>query len=237
MLTEALETLRSVDAGVPYEVIIVDDESTEDMSSVYDKKHLYNRIIKVKHSGNSTISFNVGAKAAKGKYIQYQNSDVFFKQDGWLKHIVDAFKKHKVGTVGCKTLFLDNTVNHSLKFLEPDKEPFIQHHERGKNMRYALLGVNECDSVGGCGMTILKSLWEDLGWLAVYRPFGWDDIDWCMRTWEAGYKVVCQSDAWFYHLGSKSYGGKETKQYYRNEDIVLQKFRKIIQKLCQKRKS
>jgi len=237
MLTEALETLRAVDAGVEYEVILVDDESTDDMSKIFDKKHLYTKLIKLPHSGNSTVSMNAGVKAAKGKYVQYQNSDVFFKQDGWLKLIVDAFKKHKVGTVGCKTLFVDNTINHSMKYIDTDKDPFLQHKERGKNMRYSSRKVNTCDAVSGCGMTTLKSLWEDLGWFSVYQPFGWDDVDWCLRTWEAGYKVVCQSDAWFYHYGSRSYGGKETKRYYKNEGLVLDKFKNIIQKLCQEKRN
>ena len=236
MLHEALLSLRKIDSGVSYEVILVDDGSPEDMSLVYDNKKLYDKLIMLPHSGNSTISVNAGVKVARGKYIQYQNSDVLFKQDNWLKYIVDAFKRNRVKTVGCKTFYPNNKINHSIKFLDHGSTPFVKHYERGADITQSSKGINICDAVSGCGMTTTKELWEKLGGFNVYKPFGWDDIDWCLRTWESNARVACQSDAWFYHFGSKFYGGKETPEYHENEKTIKEKYNQVIKRLCKKKK-
>lgn len=60
-----------------YEIIIVDDGSTDNTPSIVDELAYYNEKIKVIHQDNQWIyaSFNNGIKAAKGEYIYILNSD------------------------------------------------------------------------------------------------------------------------------------------------------------------
>ncbi len=233
VLLSALRSLKNTGSGVSYEVILVDDESTQDMSVVYKfNKKLYDKVVYLKHSGNSTISVNAGIEVSEGEYVQYQNSDVLFKQNCWLEKIVRVFEKEEIGTVGCKTLYLNKTVNHSMRRWMPDGEQSDSHYERGVKLANSSKDVNICPIISGCGMTTTRKLWDDLGGLNVYQPFGWDDADWCFRTWQAGYKVACQSDAWFYHFGSRAYGAMgNTESYRANREIIEEKYRTVINKL------
>ncbi|MCK5581984.1 MAG: glycosyltransferase, partial [Candidatus Omnitrophica bacterium] len=236
VLLSALRSLKNTSSGVSYEVILVDDESTEDMRVVYElSKKLYDKVVYLKHSGNSTVSVNAGVEVSEGEYIQYQNSDVLFEQDGWLEKIVKAFEEEKIGTVGCKTLRLNKTVNHSMRRWMPEGNQSNSHYERGEKLANSSNGVNICPIVAGCGMTTTRKLWNELGGFNVYWPFGWDDADWCFRTWQAGYKVVCQSDAWFYHFGSTAYGGMGTDECIKaNREKVEEKYKEVIKKLSKK---
>lgn len=236
MLEKALITLKEVDAGISYEVIIVDDASpSKEIKEFYkNRRDLFDKIyVQPVNNGNSTINVNIGVSMAEGKYIQYQNSDVYFIKKDWLKLIVEAFDKN-TGIVGCKTIFEDQIVNHSIRTWEQNNVP--SHYERGILLNDSSKGAHVCDLVSGCGMTISKRLWKRIGGFTVYQPFGWDDIDCCLAMHEFGLKVKCQCDSWFVHFGSKSYGGKETPEYHKNFDKIKKKYKNIIFELNERNK-
>lgn len=232
MTIEALESLKNTTAGVRYEVICVDDGSPEDMSEVQNRKDLYDVYITLpENTGNSTIAVNIGAKHSRGKYIQYQNNDVLFAQPQWLRLIVDAFESdYNIAVVGCKALYKNNTVNHSMRrWVSDDMSQQSSHYERGVALEDSSNGVIDCQLVAGCGLTTRASLLKEEMGFTVYKPFGWDDADWCFKMQAKGYRVVCQADAWFYHFGSVSYGGKETPEYYDNKKIIEDTYNNVIQ--------
>lgn len=234
MLEKALTTLKKVDAGISYEVIIVDDASpSEEIRLFYSARgDLYDALlIQKENNGNSTKNVNDGVLISHGEYIQYQNSDVYFIQDGWLKRIIEAFDD-RTGAVGCKTIFEDGRVNHSIRKWERDSVP--SHYERGVLLEESSHGIHVCDLVSGCGMTTKRSLWDKIGGFGVYHPFGWDDMDYCLAVQELGLDVKCQCDSHFVHLGSRSYGGKETKEYHENFAKVKEKYKKVISKINEK---
>ena len=108
-------------AHVPYELIIVDNGSSEenrrrtqelvdeinagDMSAIY----LYQKM-----PFNMARMNNMGAAASNGEMLLFLHDDVVVRKDGWLSHLSEKAKLPYVGAVGMKLLYpSSNVIQHA----------------------------------------------------------------------------------------------------------------------------
>lgn len=233
LLLRALSTLRDVTGYPNFEVILVDDRSTEDMSEVYENKDFYDRLIVLsEHSGNSTVAVNEGIKNSSGEFIQYQNTDVYFEAPDWLDILVDAFDED-TGVVGPALLYPDRTIQCAGMFFD----------RKGLNhnlYNYRLYDTVEKRTINvpmvtGCGLTTRRELLESAGGFTVFQPHGWDDVDWCLHMAEQGRKVKLCLNSYFYHLGTVSYSGMDTPRYHNNRRRIHRRYKNVLRAVSQYR--
>jgi GT2 family glycosyltransferase len=118
ILEKCLNSLFKFTSGLNFEVIIVDNNSTE--GKVEDFISQYQDIILIKNDSNIGFASanNVGIKYAKGKYILFLNNDVVFHENS-IKQVFDfaeAFKSNLF--IGCKLLNADGT--HQISVVDFD---------------------------------------------------------------------------------------------------------------------
>jgi len=96
-VTLCLRSIRKYTRDVPYEVIVVDNESKDD-SLDYLRSLPWIRLIE---RGDTTpadwvlamaTALDIGVREARGKYLLIMHTDVFYKRDGWLKRLVDVIE-------------------------------------------------------------------------------------------------------------------------------------------------
>ena len=108
-LKRTLECLTSVmkhPAGVAYEIVVVDDDSSDQTSDILQRLTNIAYIRNEKRLG-FTLSCNRGAQGARGEYVLFLDSDVQVTEN-WLKPLVETFENHRnVGAVGPKILLPD----------------------------------------------------------------------------------------------------------------------------------
>lgn len=109
--------LKSAEAaGVPYRIIVVDDQSPDQaaMADLYGQLQLVKNVDVYQMSQNSGFpaTANYGAKIGRGKYLLFVNSDCFLEEEA-VSEIIQTFESDPLaGVVGGKLLFHpDNKVS------------------------------------------------------------------------------------------------------------------------------
>lgn len=167
------------------EVIVVDDESTDNSIEILQKKQFSSvRIVKKDRHEGYASTVNLGVIQAQGDIVVLLNSDVRPERN-FIAPLLKHFDDPKVFAVGCmdKSIEEDKVVLRGRGIARWEKGMYV--HWRGE--------VDQIDTAwvsGGSG-AFRKSIWEELGGMdPIFNPFYWEDIDLSYRAVKAGYKIL-----------------------------------------------
>src|SRR5450759_1376497 len=76
--------------------------------------------------------------------------------------------------------------------------------------------VSPCTYVGGACFVLKRKLIDRVGLFDEDFFFAYDDVDYCLRTWKAGKKVVCNTRSTVVHLVMKTRKAVTDKDYEYN---------------------
>src|SRR4029077_10795803 len=113
-LTEqCLAELARVTSGISYEVIVVDNHSTDDTAQFLAQLSGDIQIIRNSENLGFAKACNQGARAARGRFLIFLNNDTI-PLSNWLTALVAEVTSHpEVGVVGSKLLYEDDTIQHA----------------------------------------------------------------------------------------------------------------------------
>jgi len=210
-------------AGVEYEIIVVDDASTDD--SVVFLETNYPQISLIKNVTNKGFSFscNRGMKVARYDLLLFLNSDVklsgdyfenqwkYFEQDntfGVMGRIMSMDEQRMEDTARFPN-FLGFRIKASSFFYSNQKDPSIPTtYLSGAN---ALVDAKKMKAMGGFD--------------PIFSPFYAEDLDLGLRAWRLGWKCYYDHQSVCFHQVSTTTKKHCTKNrvkeiYYRNRFLV-----------------
>lgn len=213
LLLECLKSIYKSKPSVNFEVVVVDNFSTD--SSVEAVKKYYPRakiIVNKKNLGFSAGN-NVALKVAKAKYILLLNSDTLVRENA-LNNLLAFAKNSPYGIVSCKllnpegsfqpnagdlpTFFPVFTWLSGLDDILPINLPSF--HKKYAGYYYP----RQVGWVSGTAMLITKETLAKVG-LFDERLFMYaEDCEYCLRASKAGIKVGWTNQASIMHLGGAS---------------------------------
>ena len=102
ILEQCLWSVFRSGAGVDFEVIVVDDGSTDDSPERLREWEPRVRVVHNSHNTGFAGACNAGAAAAKGEYVLFLNNDTTVTP-GWLDQLLAVIEKdRRIGAVGPK---------------------------------------------------------------------------------------------------------------------------------------
>jgi len=219
LLKRCVESIRALTDYRPFEIIIVDNGSVEPVTiSFFREVQRDDRIRLIVESGpfNYSRLNNHAAKQARGEILVFLNNDTEIDDAGWLTEMVSHGARTEVGAVGARLWYPDGTLQHGgvvlgLGGVAGHAFPHIPRGHPGYFNR-AMLQQNSSAVTGAC-MVVRKSVFEELhGFDEVNLGVTFNDIDFCLRLTQRGYRVVWTPFANLIHHESASRGHQRTRE-------------------------
>lgn len=233
--------ISKTECDIPYEVIIVDNGSSEEnRQRILQEIDSYN-LQKTDEKGFLGITYhyepmdfnfsrmcNLGAERAKGDLLLFLNDDMEILSTDWLTRLADKAILPYAGAVGAKLLYPESSIiqhagitnlrvgpAHKLQFLSDETE-----HYYGRNR-----GVHNMLAVTGACLMVRAEVFRQVGGFAEELAVAFNDVDLCFKIYEEGYYNIQRNDVSLYHHESLSRGkdgeSEEKQQRLQREKEIL----------------
>ena len=176
-----------------YEILLVDDGSTDETDAIASR---YPTIQRIRHEKNLGLSAarNTGIEAARGDIVAFTDSDCRADED-WLYYVVGDLLGSRFAGMG----------GHN--FLPPDDSPTaacVMASPGGP--AHVMLNDRLAEHIPGCNMVFYR--WALVligGFDPVYRKAG-DDVDICWRLQQRGYRIGFNPAGFVWHYRRNTVG-------------------------------
>ena len=158
---------------------------------------------------------NFGARYATGEYLLLLNNDTEVIAPGWLEEMVMYAQQKRVGCVGAKLLYPDDTIQHAgVGFGIGGVAGHLHKYFPATSDGY-MGRLNYVQDVYGdtaACLLIRKEIYDEVHGLDESYAVAFNDVDFCVRVREAGYTNVFTPFAQLYHYESKSRGMEDNPE-------------------------
>ena len=186
---------------VPYELIVVDNASTDETSQLLEMIEGL-QVQRLDQNLGFGPACNLAVKRARGEYLLFFNNDALLGP-GTVHAALKVFDQlTHVGAVGGKIILSDGTLQELGAFVWGDG--MTSGYGRGDNPNLNLFAQRlACDYCSGAFLVTPRALFDSLGGFdARYAPAYYEDVDYCAALWARGYAVVAEPTAIVRHYES-----------------------------------
>ena len=202
-----------------YEVIIVENNSDTEEIFEYYKQLEKDERIKVVYYPNKGFNYsaiiNFGVRNSSGEYIVQLNNDTELITENWLELMLGFCQRDDVGGVGVKLYYPDDTIQHAgiivgiggiagnrFKSIPKDGHAYFAMESM----------VNNLSAVTAACMMNPRKVYDEVGFMNEDLAVAFNDVDFCLKVREKGYKIVYNPYVEFIHYESKSRGQEDTPE-------------------------
>jgi len=197
-----------------YEILIIDNQTEDEEALEYlDKinaEHDNVFVLKWSRSFNYSAINNYGVKHANGDFICLLNNDTEIITPGWLGEMVAYAAQADIGCVGAMLYYQDNTIQHAGVVLGIGGNHIADHvfkrYNRSDFKDNAILdSVREVSAVTAACLVVKKNIYEQVdGFDDDNLKIAYNDVDFCLKVREEGYRNLFLPHAELYHFESRS---------------------------------
>lgn len=187
---------------IDYEIVVADSATEEDTEMMMRENFPKLKFFPFEENVGFQKLVKTGIENSSGDYLLILNGDILIK-DNAVKKMLDYIKEdNEIGMLGPKLLNFNGTHQDScFRFYKPitivyrrtflGKLPFARKHIEWFLMKdYDHINPMEVDWLMGSAMLIPRKALDKVGFMDTRYFMYMEDVDWCRRFWENGFKVV-----------------------------------------------
>ena len=211
LLSRCIETIREHTAYRNYEIVIVDNGSTDKDTLDY-LDGCGERVVYDPSRFNFSKLVNAGAHASSSPLILFLNDDIEVPESSprWLHALVSTTMEDGVGVAGAQLNYPCGATQHAGVGLFPALNGGIKTRNlfSGQvNRDFWADRRRECLAVTGACQMIRREVFDDVGGYDEDFPVVCNDVDFCLRVRDKGWRIVYQPAASLIHREGVSKGG------------------------------
>jgi GT2 family glycosyltransferase len=184
-LLPAFFTALATTTYQPYEVIVVDNNSTDGTSEWLWANQPTVRLIANHDNRGFGRACNQGAAVAHGAFFVFLNPDILVLPD-WLDRLMINLQANPQAAISCP-----QTVEPGQPLPDPNQQPVVA----------------KTAAVPGCALVLRRTAWEQIGGFDEQIFLYWEDTELCWRAWVLGWQVLEDRQAAVFHERGGSGGG------------------------------
>jgi GT2 family glycosyltransferase len=223
-----------------FEILVVANQTTDPEALAYlDDLRRRERAVVLDYDApfNYSAINNWAAARARGSVLALVNNDIEVISPDWLDEMVGQAMRAGVGAVGAMLYYPDDRIQHAGVILglggianhayvgEPAGIP-----GHGGRARVA----QAMSAVTGACLVVRKDRYQQVGGLDERLQVAFNDVDFCLRLGEAGYRNVWTPFATLYHHESASRGsdesGEKRERFLREIALMEQRWGRLLER-------
>jgi GT2 family glycosyltransferase len=202
-----------------FELIIVDNQSNDPDTLNYLlelEKERGVRILRYDAPFNYSAINNFAVQHARGDIVGLLNNDLEVITPEWLEEMVSHAIQPEIGVVGAMLYYPNDTIQHAGVILGVGGVAGHAHCRQprgyyGSASRAAL--CQNLSAVTAACLVVRRRVYEDVGGFDEKNlPVAFNDMDFCLRLLERGYRNIWTPYAEFYHHESATRGYDDTAE-------------------------
>jgi GT2 family glycosyltransferase len=226
LLAACLTSLEQERARVRSEVLLVDNASTDGTLAFVTERFTWVNVEQAEGNIGFARANNVGMARARGDYILLLNPDTVVPPGVLLRTLAQIESRPDVGMLGCRLVRPDGSLDHACKRSFPTPLGALAYFARldrrwvPKGLRtfaaqYTANAIGEhetahVDAVNGAFMLVRREAMEDVGPLdETFWMYG-EDLDWCARFRDSGWRVLYWPEVSVIHAKGGSSGNSRS---------------------------
>ena len=205
---QCLTKLAEVTTGCEYEVIVVDNHSTDETPEFLAGLGGDIQVIRNEENLGFAKACNQGARAARGKHVLFLNNDTI-PLENWLAPLVEELQRNsRAAVVGSKLLYENGTIQHAgVAFSRVWFRPYRIYSGFPADAP-CVNSRREFQSITAACMLVRREVFEAVGGFDEGYRNGFEDVDLCLKIREQGWQLIYRPDSVLYHLESQTPGRK-----------------------------
>ncbi len=236
---DTLACIQSLlEAGTPPgQVIVVDNGSSDgSVAAIQEQFDSAVHVIANRSNAGFVAGINRGVRKALSsgaRWVFILNNDTWVAPSFFAK-IDDAILRYRDFSVFAPLIFYDHDpqrIWHLGDRLVPGSL-ITRSLSKNKNVDRSLPDVVPVDFVSGCGMLVHREVFRRIGLLDSNLIMYGEDVDFCWRARQAGYRLACLTRAKMWHKVSSSANRVRSQARYwriRNQILFYRKYARGIQ--------
>jgi len=222
-LLDCLASLEVERDTLPIEVVLVDNDSPDGTAHAVASGFPWVRLIVNRNNVGFARGANHGTRFAEGRYLLFLNPDTVVPPGSLAAAIRELESRPEIGMLGCKLVRADGTFDHACKRGFPTVASALYYflglsRLLPKSPRFAQYTAGHLDvettglvdAVNGAFMLVRRDAAEEVGAMDERYWLYAEDLDWCHRFWERGWKILYWPEVEVTHLKGASVGDRRS---------------------------
>jgi len=228
-LQECLLSLEKNAQDTDYEVIVVDNNSSDGSQELIEKSYPQAKLIRNRENIGFARANNQGLRESKGEFVLFLNPDTVIHPKA-LERLLEEMKGDRlVGAVGPALLSDRNVYQISFGGRVNFLQELLRKYLLNSYLKFKLKirqPKQEVRWLSGACLLIRKDILEDSGLFDESYFLYFEDIDLCFRIKEKGFKLIYLPQARVFHRGGASTLPKKLFSRYEYRRSQLYFYRK-----------